>query len=142
MSGQNNRSLADKRLDSIDHALGRPTNAHDTTRNFFGVEVGCDDAEAMKEDPYWVHTRDFMGTSGFAVSEEGKRALMGYLHDNWTPPKSYTVTWNDSAGVVVAPTRSKAKYRRWLDLDFVGLKFGEFAKTATAHVAQRKRTLK
>ena len=134
MSGQNNRSLADKRMDSIDHALGRPTNAHDASRNFFGVEVGCDDAETMKADPYWTHTRDFMGTSGFA--EDGKRALMAYLKENWTPPKSYTVTWNDFAGTVIAETRSKAKYRRWLDLDFVDLKFGEFAKTATAHVAQ------
>ena len=136
MSGQNNRSLDDKRMDSIDHALGRPTNAHDTTRNFFGVEVGCDDARAMKADPYWTHTRDFMGTSGFAVSEEGKRALAAYLKENWTPPKAYDVTWNGFTETVIAPTRSKAKYQKWLDIDWDDLPFGEFVKTATARVAR------
>lgn len=132
---KNNRSLDCKRMDALDHALGRPTNTHDTNRNFFGVEAGCDDADAMKADPYWIHTRDFMGTSGFAVSAEGKAALQKYLRANWTPPKSYNVTWGESTRNIIAQKASAAKYRAWLEMDFTDLTFGEYVKNATARVA-------
>lgn len=136
MSGQNNRSLEDKHMDALDHALGRPTNPHHGgTRNFFGVEIGCDDAQAMKADPFWGHTRDFMGTSGFIVTEEGKAALYDYLQEHWTPPRRYNVAWGESLRTIQAETRGKAKYRAWLELDFVDLTFGDFAKNASARLA-------
>ena len=136
MSVENNRSLADKGMDALDHALGRPTNPHSaTTRNFFGVAVGCNEAKAMKENPNFIHTRDFMGTSGFAVSDEGKVALSVYLKANWTPPRRYNVAWGESLRTIQADTRAKAKYRAWLEMDFVDLTFGEYAKNASARLA-------
>jgi hypothetical protein len=137
MSGENNRSLNDPRMDALDHALGRPTDPHgETTRNFFGVEVDCDDANAMKADSYWTHTRDFMGTSGFAVSDEGAAALRAYLKENWTPPRRYIVAWGESLRTIEAKTRSKAKYLAWLDMDFADLSFGDYAKNARARLAR------
>lgn len=137
---ENNRHLDCKSMDALDHALGRPTNPHsEGTRNFFGVEIGCDDAAAMKADPYWTHTRDFMGTSGFAVSAEGKAALYAYLKDNWTPPRCYEVSWGGSLRTIEAKTRGKAKYIAWLELDFIDLKFGEFARDASARLARTHR---
>ena len=133
---KNNRSLADKHMDSLDHALGRPTTpTGETTRNFFGVEIGGDDALAMMRNPHWKHTRDFMGTSGFAVSDEGKAALASYLKDNWTPPKRYDVTWGDHTSNVVADKAGQAKYRAWLRADFSHLSFGDYVKNSTARVA-------
>lgn len=131
-----NRSLDDKRIDSLDHALGRPANPHgETTRNFFGVEIDCLDALAMKSDPYWVHTRDFMGSSGFAVSDEGKAALATNLEANWITPKSYDVTWGGHTSNVIAEKASAAKYRAWLNADLSNLTFGDFVKNATARLA-------
>ena len=40
---ENNRSLSDRTMNELDHALGRPSDVDSTTRNFFGV--GCDSAE-------------------------------------------------------------------------------------------------
>jgi len=135
---KNIRSLNCKRMDDLDHALGRPTNPHiEGSRNFFGVEIGSDDAVAMKADPHWTHTRDFMGTSGFAVSLEGKAALYTYLKRHWTPPRRYEVSWGKSLRIVQAETRGKAKYRAWLELDFTDLKFGDFSKAASARLARK-----
>ena len=132
---EENRSLKCKHMDSLDHALGRPTNPHrEGSRNFFGVEIGCDDAVKMKSDPNWVHTRDFMGTSGFAVSDAGKSAIYDYLQANWTPPRRYNVSWGESLRTIQAETRSKAKYRAWLEMDFIDLSFGDYAKNATARL--------
>ena len=132
---QNNRNLNDSRIDALDHALGRPTNPlAECSRNFFGVSVGSDQAAKMKADPYWTHTRDFMGTSGFSVSPDGKKALYYYLKSNWIPPKRYDVTWNGSTRNVSADKPSKAKYTAWLDMD-IDLPFGEYVRTASARVA-------
>lgn len=135
---QNNRSLEDQRFDEIDHALGRPNNpCFETSRNFFGVEVGSAKAKELQADPYWQHTRDFAGTSGFIVSEAGKVALAEYLKDNWTPPKRYDVTWAGITQTVTADKPGQAKYQLWLDCEFTDLPFGDFVKAATARVAQQ-----
>jgi len=79
----NNRSLKDSHMDDMDHALGRPNDpCGEVTRNFFGIEEDCETAKAMKANPHWHHLRDFLGTAGFAVSEEGKAALAVYLKEN------------------------------------------------------------
>jgi len=129
---KNNRSLADRRMNELDHAIGRPDcamSSDGSDRNFFGVEIGSTKAAEMIADPYWTHTRDFMGTSGFMVSSLGRKALGDYLKNNWTPPRRYRVEYEYGDGlltdqVVEADTRAKARYMAW-DGDYHG-PFKEF----------------
>lgn len=126
---ENNRSLECKNMNHLDHALGRPDNPHHTARNFFGVSIGSPEAQSMALDPNWRHVRDFMGTSGFAVSEIGRNALEAYLQENWVRPRSYRVEYGYIEGetisqTVQADTPSQARYSAW-DADFHGT-FKEF----------------
>lgn len=134
---QVNRSLEDNAMDKLDHALGRPfVPWSETSRNFFGVKVGSADAIAMKIDPNWVHTRDFMGTSGFAVSDKGKSALVSYLESNGQIPRLFIITFNgNNLGPIHAKTHSKAKYAKWLGWDTSDISFGDFCKATKVRLA-------
>lgn len=127
---QTNRGLKDYAMDKLDHALGRPFAPWSaTSRNFFGVEIGCADAIAMKADPNWVHTRDFMGTSGFAVSDKGKAALANHLKNIGEIPRLFIIKFNGrDLEPIYAKTHSKAKYKKWLDWDTSDISFGDFCK--------------
>jgi hypothetical protein len=123
-------------MDNIDHALGRPTDPMgETNRNFFGIETGGSDVDEFKADPYWVHTRDFMGTSGFAVSDAGKTALTRYLKEHWVPPKCFAVTWQGITATVAAKSAGAARYSIWMDCEWADYSFKDFLKESSVRVA-------
>ncbi len=137
-----NRTLSDKAMDHIDHALGRPLDPlGETYRNHFAIHDDSDQAAEFRASPYWSCTRDFCGMVYFHVTQEGRRALSAHLKEIGDPHKSFIVKFEycgeaDSATVVAAKA-SEAKYRRWLEVTDLSdlMTFKEFCKTASVRRA-------
>lgn len=114
---QVNRYLKDKAFDHIDHALGRPVDPMaETYRNHYAVNVGSPEVDTMSASPYW---RD-LGRNGqlyiFAVTIQGREALRNHLRMIGDRNRLYSVVFGDSVTKVVATSRSKARYTKWLEL--------------------------
>lgn len=126
-----NRSLNDKAMDRIDHALGRPLDPLvESYRNFYTTDGAL--ADEMAASPYWVEGR--RGTLRcFAVSDEGRRALANHLRDIGDPHRSYVVTIDGHSQTVIAPSRSDAMYSYFLDLRdaWPDLTFADYCQRAS-----------
>lgn len=74
-----NRSLKDKMLDHVDHALGRPENPLvETYRNHYSASAV--EADAFRDSRYWEEVT--VGNEQypvFVVTETGRKALASYL---------------------------------------------------------------
>ena len=76
-----NRLLADKMMDRIDHALGRPIDPlAPTYRDHFAAPIDppCIAAE-LALSPFWDDCGKTLGQHYFCVNQKGREALAAYL---------------------------------------------------------------
>ena len=126
---QVNRYLADRDMDRIDHALGRPCDPMaETYRNHYATDMDHDLATRMAADPCW-HMGPRVGNMVFFhVTDHGRRALKTHLRDIGDAHRLYDVSLDDYPPRQIAATsRSKARYDAWLKAD-LDMPFGEFCK--------------
>lgn len=130
-----NRELADKAMNRIDHALGRPLDPlAETYREYYAVDAGSAQADEFRASPYWRQAPGAQaGMAYFYVTPDGRQALAAYLKKIGDQNKAFVVCWNGFESRVVAPTHSKARYKKWLEASdaYQTLTFKEFCKTAT-----------
>jgi hypothetical protein len=133
-----NRELADKAMNRIDHALGRPLDPlAETYRNHYALHADSPGVDEFRASPHWDCPGEFIGMVYFRVNAAGRRALAAHLKQIADPHRSFIVTFQGYPGSVVAKTRSEAKYKRYLGIADVWseLTFKEFCKTATVRRA-------
>ncbi len=132
-----NRGLADKSMDNIDHALGRPLNPlAETYRNYFATSGAL--ADEMAASPFWLEGQRSEKMRFFAVTSEGRKALAAHLREIGDKHRAYEITFDGHARTVIAASRSKARYSDFLDVCEVcpDLKFKEYSKRASVRVAR------
>ena len=131
-----NRSLADKAMDHIDHALGRPTWPRvESFRNYFATEAGSAEAIAFDASPHWRlrgRQRDMLF---YSVTDLGRQALTDYLSQR-PEYRRWRVIHRGHESIVTARTAAKARYLHWLDIAEImsGLRFVDYAR----HISVRR----
>lgn len=140
MAKQVNRSLTDKAMDHIDHALGRPVDPMaESYRNHFATDAGSKLAKEFDASPYWA--RNGKGSPGgmafYHVTDEGRAALRRHLREIGDKHRCFDVTYQGQTQTVVAVSAAKAKYSLWLSISdcFCDLTFGKFCRDASVRVA-------
>lgn len=114
---QVNRYLKAKAFDHIDHALGRPVDPMaETYRNHYAVNADSQESDEMAKSPFW-HDHGRAGSLRmFSVTGLGREALADHLRAIGDANRLYKVTWAGLDMTVVAPSRAKARYSKWLEL--------------------------
>jgi len=133
-----NRYLADKAMDHIDHALGRPADPMAPTyRNHFVIDRESDIARQFSASNHWHVARSAPddGMLCFFVTDEGRAALAAHLKAIGDKHRVYRV-WlgDDEMSPVVATTAAKARYLKFLQFDD-GMTFGEFCRASRVRIA-------
>jgi hypothetical protein len=134
-----NRSLKDKAMDRIDHALGRPLDPlQESYRNRYATDGAL--ADEMAASPFWREGARGCSLRFFEVTDEGRRALAAHLREIEDPHRAYTVTYEGHAQIVVAETAAKARYSRYLDISDVipDLTFKDFSRRASVAAVGRR----
>lgn len=128
-----NRSLSDKAMDRLDHALGRPLDPlGDTHRNFYSTGGAL--ADEMGASPYWDESPSASSRLRyFHASDAGRAALAAHLREIGDQHRAFTVTYMGHPRVVIATTRDKAKYSHFLDISDVlpDLTFADYCRRTT-----------
>jgi len=126
-----NRTLKDKALDHIDHALGRPAfPLRESYRNYFAVQADSELARSFAASARWVHRNTTpCGMAFYSVTAEGRRALAAHLAGLGID-RVYVVRFDGHERIVPAATPAKARYSYWLDVaDALGdMRFFDFAR--------------
>lgn len=136
---QVNRYLKNKRMDHIDHALGRPVDPlAETYRNRFAIEPDAPETPHFQESDHW----EFWGTIPggllcFRVTQAGREALRDHLKEIGDKNRLWAVYWGGFRVEKVAETRGKARYRAWLDASdaYSDLTFKDFQAASTVKLA-------
>jgi hypothetical protein len=126
---QVNRYLANKDMDRIDHALGRPVDPMaETHRNHYAIDLDHDLATRMAADPCWHMGQVSGGMAFFHVTTHGRRTLKTHLRDIGDAYRLYDVSFdNYPLPSIAATSHAKARYAAYLDAD-LDMPFGEFCK--------------
>lgn len=128
-----NRCLADKAMDHLDHALGRPTfPLRESYRNYFATGIDSALADEFDASPYW-HLNGVDGSMAyFSVTSAGRRALLDHLEALPAPWVAFCVTYAGYSSVVPERSAARARYARYLSIADVcpDLTFIEFAREA------------
>lgn len=117
--GQVNRYIKDNpALDDVDHALGRPFDPHNTYRNHYSTDCPAKIAEFEASD-WWDVTVKAHGMTFCYVSDAGRDALKAELADTEKYGRLYELSCDrwDGVALIVAKSRSAAKYAAFLDAD-------------------------
>lgn len=135
---QVNRYLKDKAMDHIDHALGRPVDpTAETYRNYFYVIGDTDLRRDMTASPHWQG--DGKGGDGeyFSVTDEGRTALAEHLKTIGDKHRRWVVIYGGYEMEVVATTRGKARYSKWLSISDTNadLTFSHFQRNSKVRAA-------
>jgi hypothetical protein len=128
-----NRSLEDKAMDNIDHALGRPLDPMGKThRNFYCEDSGSELARKFRESPFWYEDSIRHESSWFMVTDEGRAALRDHLKTIKEPHRAYVVEHSGHQTMVAAKSRSAARAAVFRMVHEVrsSLTFGQFIRTA------------
>lgn len=128
-----NRYLADKALDDIDHALGRPVwPTRESHRNYFATDADSDHARAFAASPYWMLSGVQSGMSYYHVTDAGREALAAHLSEVGSKWRPYLVSYEGFERIVPAASASSARYSYFRDLIDVSpdLNFVAFASKA------------
>lgn len=136
---QVNRSLKDKAMDHIDHALGRPVDPMvETYRNRFITNRDDQNARDFRASPHWQEYRVDDRSAGFQVTEAGRAALRDHLKAIDDPWRSYIVSYDGYDMPQVGKSHGNAKYRKWCSISdaITDLTFAEFCKTARVRLAR------
>jgi hypothetical protein len=131
MMSQVNRYLEDKAMDHMDHALGRPVDPRaETYRNYFYVIGETDLRRELASSPYWQSNGKTREGEYFSVTAEGREALASHLKAIGDRHKRWVVSYAGYQMEVVAISRAKARYSKWLEISDVNdsLTFGEFQR--------------
>lgn len=137
MSGVD-RYLSDKAMDHIDHALGRPVNPHEEThRNYFYVIGDTELRRSMAGSPHWESTGLTRDGEYFAVTSDGRAALAAHLKAIGDKNRKWIVSFGGYDMTVIAPTASKARYSKYLDISDVddSLTFARFQRESKVSAA-------
>jgi hypothetical protein len=104
-------------MDRIDHALGRPLDPMaETYRNHYAAG-GVPHADELAASPHWKEARPMPHNQRiFVVTDDGRRALAEHLRAIGDPHRAYVVAIDGAERTVIATSRSKARYRAYLDL--------------------------
>ena len=134
------RSLKDRAMDHIDHAIGRPVwPLRASYRNHFAVEVDSDLAADFEASEHWTKGRVSGGMAFYHVTDAGRRALAVYLDglDDDQRRRAFVVTFDGHPRIVPAKTRASARYSEWLTISdsWSELTFAEFMKRSTVRLA-------
>lgn len=135
---QVDRYLEDKAMDHIDHALGRPVKPmEETYRNYFYVVGDTALRRAMAASPHWRSSGNAGDGEYFAVTDEGRRALVKHLKKIGDQNRKWLVSWGGYEMLVVATSRAKARYSKWLDISDVdeSLTFARFQRESKVRLA-------
>lgn len=134
-----NRSLKDRAMDRIDHALGRPVDPlSETYRDYFCTDIRNPEADEMAASACWHMGRTMPGGMVyFYVTKFGRETLARHLRQIGDQNRLYVVSWDGHDMMQVAASRAKAKYARWLEISDVlhDLTFAEFQRTASVRLA-------
>lgn len=135
---QVNRYLENKAMDHIDHALGRPVDPRaDTYRNYFYVIGDTDLRRDMASSPHWQSDGKTSDGEYFSVTDEGRAALADHLKAIGDKHRRWIVSYGGYEMEVVATTRAKARYSKWLSISDVreDLTFREFQRNSSVRAA-------
>ncbi|OAN52840.1 hypothetical protein [Sphingobium sp. TCM1] len=135
---QVNRYLEDKAMDHIDHALGRPVDPRaETHRNYFYVIGETDLRREMASSPHWQSDGKTREGEYFSVTAEGRAALAAHLKAVGDKHRRWVVSYAGYQMEVVAISRAKARYSKWLDISDVNdsLSFGQFQRNSKVRLA-------
>jgi hypothetical protein len=130
---QVNRYLENKAMDHLDHALGRPVDPlQETYRNYFFVIGDTDLRRYMSSSPHWESAGPTADGEYFSVTEEGRKALAAHLKKIGDKNRLWTVSYAGYQTAVVATTRAKARYSKWLEISDVddSLSFSQFQRNS------------
>jgi hypothetical protein len=130
-----NRSLKNKMMDHLDHALGRPADPlMKSYRNYFATDTGSALAQDFSASPFWKLATTQQGMAYFSVTDTGRQVLAEHLNKLDAPWRRYEVTFGEYSRCVAERSASKAKYFYWLDVSdcFSDMTFFEFCRTARA----------
>lgn len=133
-----NRSLKDKAMDHIDHALGRPIfPLQESYRNYFATGANGNQFRASAASPNWKKTGQRDDMAFFSVTDLGRHALADHLKTLEKPWKAFVVSFDGYTKIVPAQSRSSAKYSWWLEISdcWSDLRFIDFAKHARVRAA-------
>ncbi|WP_426235784.1 hypothetical protein [Pararhizobium sp. DWP1-1-3] len=128
-----NRSLKDKSMDHIDHALGRPIfPLQESYRNYFATDANGAQARSFSASLNWKKTGQRDDMAFFSVTDLGRHTLVDHLKTLEKPWKAFVVSFDGYTKIVPAQSRSAAKYSWWLEISdcWNDLRFIDFAKHA------------
>ena len=135
---QVNRYLADKAMDHIDHALGRPLDPMgETHRHHYAANRDGPIAAEMRASPHWTNGSTVGDIVFFYVTDEGRTALAAHLRAIADPHRAFAVTFDGHTWPVVATSRAKARYSAFLDVSdaFADLTFSTFCRRTSVRRA-------
>lgn len=133
-----NRDLADKDMNRIDHALGRPVwPLRETFRNYFATRPDSDQAKAFDASPHWEKHNAYGTMAFYHVTQAGREALAEYLKRQGKAARAYIVTFDGHSNVVAAKSHGAARYAQFLTISdcFADLTFQDFAKRSRVRLA-------
>jgi hypothetical protein len=134
-----NRCLADKSMDRIDHALGRPLDPRsETYRNHYATDGAL--ADEMAASLFWTEgRRNEGGLRNFYVTQAGCDALAKHLSEIGDPYRAFVVTYAGHPRTVVAINRDKARYSHYLDISdcLPDLDFKDYCRRTTVAAVPR-----
>jgi len=131
-----NRYLADKMMDHIDHALGRPLDPlAETYRNFYATDGAL--ANEMAASPFWTEGKRSR-MRNFCVTRAGREALAAHLREIGDQHRAFVVRFDGHDRTVIATSRSKARYSYFLDVTdcWADLKFKDYCKRVSVRAVQ------
>lgn len=137
-----NRSLKDKEMDRIDHALGRPVDPmRESFRNYFATDESSSFARQFDASPFWEKGKVAPGGMAyFHVSEAGRAALVTHLKKIGDKHRLFSVSYYGYTDTVVGTSAGNAKYQKWLSVSdaWSDLTFAKFARDAKVRPLQMR----
>jgi len=135
-----NRYLADKAMDRIDHALGRPIwPLRETYRNHYATDATGTLAIDFAYSAHWEQIGQSGTMAFFAVTELGRKALAAYLEtlDAKERFRPYVVAYEGHERIVPAKSAGNARYSEFLTVRdcFSKLTFAEFIRASSVRAA-------
>jgi len=130
--------LADKAMDHIDHALGRPLDPMgETHRHHYAANRDGQIAAELRASPYWTNGSTVGDIVFFHVTDEGRAALAAHLRAIVDPHRAYAVSFDGHTRPVVATCRAQARYSAFLDVSdgFPDLTFSAFCRRSRVRLA-------
>ena len=127
-----NRSLANKILDHVDHALGRPTfPMKETYRNHYAISFNSPYRWFFACSEFWQFDGLSDNMAFYSVTNAGRRALHDHIQQLGIH-KPYIVEYRGYSKVVPAKSAGAARYSCFLDVSDCDddLTFGEFQRDA------------